>query len=98
MFPDELLLRRTYQGFVLFRSLKIQSPNEDKGNRMQRGGSLAPRSNANPVDRSVRSTLFQVVLEVLFDHVEEMIAIVGAADAVGFIGIDHEAELLACLD
>jgi hypothetical protein len=60
---------------------------------------FAARSGmATAADRSVRSTLFQFVLEVVFDHVEEMIAIVGAADAVGFIGIDHEAELLACLD
>lgn len=98
MFPDELLLRRTYQGFVLFRSLKIQSPNEDKGNRMLRGGSLARRSMATAADRSVHSTLFEFVLEMVFDHVEEVGAIVRATNAVRFVGIDHQAELLVRLD
>jgi hypothetical protein len=43
-------------------------------------------------------TLFEFVLEMVFDHVEEVCAIVGAANAVRLIGIDHEAELLVCLD
>jgi len=55
-----------------------------------------PRSKA--ADRSVRSALLQFALEVVFDQVEEVIAIVGAADAVGLVGIDHEAELLVCID
>ena len=42
--------------------------------------------------------LFQFAFEVVFDLVEEVIAIVRAADAVGLVGIRHEAELFARLD
>ena len=49
-------------------------------------------------DKSVRSTLLEFVLEMVFDQVEEVIAIVGAANAVRLVGIDHEAELLVGLD
>ena len=42
--------------------------------------------------------LFQFAFEVVFDLVEEVIAVVCAADAVGLVGIDHEAELFALLD
>ena len=56
------------------------------------------RQSSKPADRSVRPTLPQFALEVVFDEVEQVIAIVGASDAVGLVGIDHEAELLVRLD
>ena len=43
-------------------------------------------------------SLFQFAFEVVLDLVEEVIAIVCAADAVSLVGIYHEAELFARLD
>lgn len=40
----------------------------------------------------------QFVGEVVLDHVEEVVAVDGAGDAVGLVGVGHEAELLAGAD
>ena len=42
--------------------------------------------------------MLQFVLEVIEDQVEEVVAVICAADAVRLVGIDHETELLARLD
>lgn len=44
------------------------------------------------------SLLLQLPFKVFFDHVEQMIAGLAAGDAVRFVGIDHQAELLAGVD
>jgi hypothetical protein len=60
-------------------------------------GSL-PQDDGWVYGRQSPRELFHFAFEVVFDLVEEVIAIVRTADAVGLVGIDHEAELFACLD
>jgi hypothetical protein len=60
-------------------------------------GSL-PQDDGWDYGAAVPRELLHFPFEVVFDLVEEVIAIIRAADAVGLVGIDHEAELFACLD
>src|SRR5580700_1331176 len=58
----------------------------------------SPTSASSRMRSWAQGCLLQLPLKVIVDHVKELVARIAPGNAVGFVGIDHQLELLARLD